>query len=64
MPTRHYGVVVPDSQKVPCIISTYQRAYGSRTTDRPYVLEVMCAKYAHQPRFDIKTYILDYEEIL
>ena len=23
----------------------------------------LCAKYAHQPRFDIKTYILDYEEI-
>lgn len=43
MPTRHYGVVVPESQKVPCIISTYQRAYGSRTTDRPYVLEVMDA---------------------
>lgn len=40
MPTRRYGVEVPDSQKVPCIISTYQRAYGSRTTDRPYVLEV------------------------
>lgn len=39
MPTRHYGVVVPESQKVPCIISTYQRAYGSRTTDRPYVME-------------------------
>lgn len=36
MPTRHYGVVVPESQKVPCIISTYQRAYGSRTTDRPF----------------------------
>lgn len=43
MPTRHYGVVVPESQKVPCLISTYQRAYGSRTTDRPYVLEVMDA---------------------
>lgn len=43
MPTRHYGVVVPDSQKVPCIIFTYQRAYDSRTTDRPYVLEVMDA---------------------
>lgn len=40
MPTRHYGVVVPESQKVPCLISTYQRAYGSRTTDRPYVMEV------------------------
>lgn len=37
---RHYGVVVPESQKVPCLISTYQRAYGSRTTDRPYVMEV------------------------
>lgn len=40
MPTRHYGVVVPESQKVPCLISTHQRAYGSRTTDRPYVMEV------------------------
>lgn len=23
----------------------------------------LCAKYAHQPRFDIKTYIMDYEEV-